>query len=74
MRNAALRNVLAGHGDTENRNLRKRAGQLLALGVGTTLGGVLGIVFGGSMIGGSVTLVSMTMVGGLVGSAVGLKW
>ncbi len=69
-----MRNVLAGHGDTDKRNLRKRAGQLLALGVGTTLGGVLGIVFGGSMIGGSVTLVSMTMVGGLVGSAVGLKW
>ena len=69
-----MRNVLAGHGATDNRNLGKRAGQLLALGVGTTLGGVLGIVFGGSMIGGSVTLVSMTMVGGLVGSAVGLKW
>ena len=69
-----MRNVLAGHGDTDNRNLRKRAGQLIALGIGTILGGVLGIVFGGSMIGGSVTLVSMTMVGGLVGSAVGLKW
>ncbi len=69
-----MRNVLAGHGDSENSNLGKRAGQLLALGIGTTLGGILGIVFGGSMIGGSVTLVSMTMVGGLVGSAVGLKW
>ena len=69
-----MQNVLSGHGDTDKRNLRKRAGQLLALGVGTTLGGILGIVFGGSMIGGSVTLVSMTMVGGLVGSAVGLKW
>ena len=69
-----MRNVLAGHGDSENRNLGKRAGQLLALGVGTTLGGILGIVFGGSMIGGSVTLVGMTMEGGLVGSAVGLKW
>ncbi len=69
-----MRNVLADYGDTDNRNLRKRAGQLIALGIGTTLGGVLGIVFGGSMIGGSVTLVSMTMVGGIVGSAVGLKW
>ncbi len=69
-----MRNVLAGHGATDNRNHGKRAGQLLALGIGTILGGVLGIVFGGSMIGGSVTLVSMTMVGGLVGSAVGLKW
>ncbi len=69
-----MRNGLADYGDTDNRNLRKRAGQLLALGIGTILGGVLGIVFGGSMIGGSVTLVSMTMVGGLVGSAVGLKW
>jgi len=69
-----MRNALADYGDTDNRILRKRASQLLALGVGTTLGGVLGIVFGGSMIGGSVTLVSMTMVGGLVGSAVGLKW
>ncbi len=69
-----MQNVLAGHGDTDKRNPRKRAGQLIALGIGTILGGVLGIVFGGSMIGGSVTLVSMTMVGGLVGSAVGLKW
>ncbi len=69
-----MRNALADYGDTDNKNLRIRASQLLALGVGTTLGGVLGIVFGGSMIGGSVTLVSMTMVGGLVGSAVGLKW
>ena len=45
-----------------------------ALGFGTVIGWVLGMVFGQSMIGGAVSLVGMTVLGASVGAAVGLKW
>ncbi len=72
-----LQNVAAGHGSTSNKiekGSKSGAGQLMALGIGTIIGGMLGIVLGYSMIGGAVTTVSMTMVGGSIGAAVGLKW
>ncbi len=70
-----MQNVAAWHGST-NSGIEKgsKAGPLMALGLGTTIGGMLGIVFGYSMIGGAVTSVSMTIVGGSIGAAVGLKW
>ena len=71
-----MQNVAAGHGSSNKieKGSKSGTGQLIALGIGTTIGGMLGIVFGYSMIGGAVTTVSMTMVGGSIGAAVGLKW
>ncbi len=72
-----MQNVAAGHGSTRNRierGSKRGTGQLMALGIGTIIGGMLGIVFGFSMIGGEVTSLSMTILGGSIGAAVGLKW
>ena len=72
-----MQNVAAGHGsarDRIERGSKRGTGQLMALGIGTIIGGMLGIVFGFSMIGGEVTSLSMTILGGSIGAAVGLKW
>ena len=60
-----LNNILTTHGNGYQR---------AALGIGTIIGSVLGMVFGQSMIGGAVSLVGMTVLGASVGAAVGLKW
>ncbi len=60
-----LTNILTTHGNGYQR---------AALGIGTIIGPVLGMVFGQSMIGGAISLVGMTVLGASVGAAVGLKW
>ncbi len=60
-----LTSVLTTHGNGYQR---------AALGIGTIIGSVLGMVFGQSMIGGAISLVGMIILGASVGAAVGLKW
>ncbi len=60
-----LTNILTTHGNGYQR---------AAVGIGTILGSVLGMVFGQSMIGGAISLVGMTVLGASLGAAVGLKW
>jgi len=72
-----MQNVAAGHGSTGNKiekGSKRGTGQLMALGIGTTIGAMLGLVFGNSMIGGAATTVSVTIVTGSIWAAVGLKW
>lgn len=72
-----MQKVAAGHGSPSNgieKGSNKSTGRLVTLGIGTAIGGMLGIVFGYSMIGGAATTVSVTMVTGSIGAAVGLKW